>query len=154
MKDPCDGEQNHGAFSIRNSNTMPHYLGQLRDWFEAEWEQVDSFEGNHAGVTVPTPIIAVDDQQLLLGGLSFTTFHRPESARIGVWISALLVAPTHRKKGIASQLIRSAEHETNRLNLSELFVLTDLPILYQRLGWTIVGTDRDNTILSKVLLDG
>ena len=129
-------------------------LIQLREWLESEWGGIDPFEGNHLEITIPLPVVAVDEQTSLLGGLIFGSFAKPDSAEIGVWVNAVLTSPTHRKKGIASQLIQSAEVEAKRLAIDELFVLSEYPGLYQKLGWHYVGLDssRNETILTKSLV--
>ena len=119
----------------------------------SQWGDVDPFEGNHPEIAIPSPIVAVDHQVSLLGGLSFTSFAKPQSADIGVWINMVLISPNQRKKGIASQLVQSAEVEAKRLGIRELFVLSEFPDLYQKLGWRIVGLDssENETILNKSL---
>ena len=139
---------------ILSSSSVPTLsLSQLREWFESEWGGVDPFEGNHPEIVIPSPIVAVDDQTSLLGGLSFTSVSKPKSADIGVWINMVLISPSQRKKGIASQLIQSAEVEAAGLGVSELFVLSEFPDLYRKLGWQIVGLDSsgNETILTKTL---
>ena len=140
--------------NILTSNSVPtKLLNQLREWFVSEWGDVDPFEGNHPEIAIPSPIVAVGDKNSLLGGLSFTSVAKPQSADIGVWINMVLISPNHRKKGIASQLVQSAEVEAKRIGIPELFVLSEFPDLYQKLGWQFVGLDSsDNeTILNKTL---
>lgn len=128
-------------------------LDQLHTWFTAEWGEIDGFETRHPGVTVPPPIVAVDDQNSLVGGLSFTSSTQPDSTQPGVWINMVLVSPDHRQKGIATRLVQAAEIEATKLGVRELFVLSQFPTLYQRLGWYPVGTDKsgEQTILHKVV---
>jgi GNAT superfamily N-acetyltransferase len=117
-------------------------LTLLRKWFESEWGDVDPFEGIYPEIVIPRPIVAVGPQASLLGGLSFTSAPRPQSTDIGVWINMVLISPRHRKKGIASKLIKAAEVEAERIAISELFVLSEFPNLYQRLGWQPVDSNR------------
>ena len=67
----------------------------------------------------------------------------------------VLISPRQRKKGIASKLIEAAEVEAKRIAISELFVLSEFPNLYQRLGWQPVGLDKSGkeTVLKIVLVD-
>jgi GNAT superfamily N-acetyltransferase len=117
-------------------------LTLLRKWFESEWGDVDPFEGIYPEIVIPRPIVAVDHQASLLGGLAFTSAFKPQSTDIGVWINMVLISPRQRKKGIASKLIEVAEVEAKRIAISELFVLSEFPNLYKRLGWQSVGLDR------------
>ena len=128
-------------------------LVQLREWLESEWGHIDPFEGTHAEVTIPAPVVAVDEQTSLLGGLIFGAFAKPGTPEIAVWVNAVLVSPVHQKKGIASQLVQAAEGEAKRLAIDELFVLSDVPGLYQKLAWQIVSSDssKNETILMTTL---
>lgn len=139
---------------ILTGNSVPGaLLVQLREWLEAEWGEIDPFEGNHPEVTVPSPIVAVDERTSFLGGLIFGSFTKPSSSEIGVWVNAVLVSPAHRKKGIASLLLQSAEIEARHLAISELYVLSEYPNLYKKHDWNIVSFDglRGETILTKSL---
>jgi GNAT superfamily N-acetyltransferase len=140
---------------ILNADSVPAaLLHQLREWLEAEWGHIDPFEGNYPEVTIPSPLVAVDEQSSLLGGLIFGSFAKPGSSEIAVWVNAVLISPTQRKKGIASQLLQRAEVEAKRFEISELFVLSEYPELYSKLGWQYVGLDssRNETILTKRLV--
>jgi N-acetylglutamate synthase-like GNAT family acetyltransferase len=88
-----------------------------------------------------------------MGGLAFASATKPQSAEIGIWINMVLVAPNHRKKGIASQLVTSAEMEAKRLGVRDLFVLSEFPSLYQKLGWRCIRRDGsgNETILTRTL---
>jgi len=142
--------------NILTASSVPTaLLVQLREWLELEWGHIDPFEGNHAEVTIPQPIVAVDEQTSLLGGLIFGAFAKPRTPEIAVWVNAVIVSPLHRKKGIASRLVQAAEGEARRLAIDELFVLSDVPGLYQKLAWHIVSLDssRNETILKTTLKD-
>ncbi len=140
------------VIKILSAGSVPAaLLVQLRTWLETEWGHIDPFEGNHVEVTVPKPVVAVDEQTSLLGGLVFGSFAKPGSVDIGIWINAVLISPAERKKGIASQLVQRAEVDAKRSAIRELFVLSDYPGLYQKNGWRIVGLDssREETVLTK-----
>ena len=53
------------------------------------------------------------------------------------WLAALYVVPEHREKGVASALVRRLIAEAARLGCSEMFLETDIPDFYARLGATI-----------------
>lgn len=140
-------------YSIIGSATEQQHLSQFRDWLEEEWGTVDPFEGPVEGFAVPSPILAVDEH-VLLGGLGFTSFSKPGSAEIGVWINTLLVAPMYRNTGIGSKLVQAAEAEAIRIKALELFVCTGIPNLYLNLKWTIVGNTNDSMVLRRILTNG
>lgn len=90
-----------------------------------------------------------------MGGLAFATYPRPDDGSSAVWINALFVAPDFRGQGIASKLVRAAEAEAGAHGIADLFVYTDVPRLYQNLGWQVLREDDENLVLTKpVLRDG
>lgn len=138
--------------SILSSDSVPDHLRhQLRLWNEAEWGAEVFPKAQHNGVMVPGPVVAVDCQKALLGGLTFTTAPRPDGSGTGVWINTLIVVPNHRGIGIATQLVSAAEAAANVVGVHQLFVLSDVPALYRKLGWQDVGPEPkdDEVILTK-----
>ena len=87
-----------------------------------------------------------------MGGLAFTYADSPISDGTSIWINTLLVVPNYRSKGIAGSLISEAEAIAAAANIPMLFVYSGVPIVYKNLGWMIVNTSEENTVLSKRLL--
>lgn len=140
------------AFSIvSGSSASPPLVDQLRGWFESEWGEIDPFEGNHDDVQVPRPILALDAQRRLAGGLAFSSANQPGSEDIAVWINALLVAPEHRRTGLASRLVQEAHDRAAELGVQRLFVRSDVPALYEKLAWQLVERSGPDSILTKDL---
>jgi predicted N-acetyltransferase YhbS len=52
------------------------------------------------------------------------------------WLAALYVDPPHREKGIGGRLVRRLVLEASRLGCAEMFLETDIPEFYARLGAT------------------
>jgi GNAT superfamily N-acetyltransferase len=141
--------------TIISSDYEPQHLEVLRKWFLSEWEKVDPFTSANTCVIVPAPLIAIDGTTLL-GGLAFTSHpipNSPNSPNLGLWVNALIVSPEHRKKGIGSKLIKAAEVEAKNNNIEELFVYTNIPKLYNSLGWVELNKSGENTTLKKVLVN-
>lgn len=138
-------------YFIVNASSAPQYLGQLRDWFESEWGRIDPFEGKHPGFEVPRPILALNAQKDLAGGLAFSSFLRPGGEELALWINALLVAPKHRKMGLASRLVQDAHDRAAGLGVQKLYVSTDVPALYEKLAWRILEETGEDTILVRDL---
>ncbi|MBI1860101.1 MAG: GNAT family N-acetyltransferase [Deltaproteobacteria bacterium] len=70
------------------------------------------------------------------------------------WIDAVYVKPEKRKRGLWTKLILAAEGKAKALGASEVFALTDIPILYQKLSWTICETrtgTASGSVMSKKL---
>jgi predicted N-acetyltransferase YhbS len=128
-------------------------MPQLCAWLVAEWGEVNPFKSQNDGtITVPQPLLAIEGQELL-GGLLFSGYRQPGGDSLGLWINALFVAPEHRRKRIASQLIRAAEVEAFRVGQRALFALTNIPRLYENLGWQRIESGSDGIVLGAVLVD-
>ena len=100
------------------------------------------------GLKLPLPLLAIENSKLL-GGVAFTWYVKPAASELGFWINALLVALKSRGLGIASRLIRSAEIDQG---LEELYVYTDIPILYEKLDWQRAEQMGEHYVLKKALL--
>lgn len=135
---------------IQSAYIFPQYADALRARLELEWGSIDPFEGSHANVVVPSPLVLLDQQSRLAGGLAFSTFSHPSHDVVSVWINALLVEPEYRSEGYASDLVRTAEAEAIKEGIKELFVLTEFPKLYQKLGWNLMKTVGSDSTLGKV----
>ena len=135
---------------VVSSSAAPRHLKRLREWFVAEWGEVDSLEGQRESTTILPPLLAIDSSELL-GGLMFSSFQKPDGEALGLWINALFVAREHRRKGIASQLVRAAEAEVACAGARELFALTDVPRLYQKLGWRCMKNSSEGTVVGALL---
>ena len=91
-------------------------------------------------------------------GINFSPFVKkpfagsyiPNTDNIGLWINTVLVSPEHRGSGLGSQLVKAAEVEAIRIQVRELFVYSDAPELYRKLGWIIVDSQGESTVLKKV----
>lgn len=132
-----------------STSAMPELLDQLHDWFQLEWGEINGFQRDQTVREVPAPLLALNDGDELMGGLAFTTYPRPDGRAPGVWINALFVAPDFRGQGIASKLVRAAELESGGQDIPALFVYTDIPHLYQNLGWLVVEEHGENVVLTK-----
>ena len=129
---------------VVSSRTAPVHLKPLSQWVVAEWGEFSPAEN------VPPPLLAIEDEELR-GGLMFSRFHKPNGEGLGLWVNALFVAPQYRRKGIASLLVQAAETEAASAGERELYALTDVPQLYQNLGWQLVQTDTEGTVVGTQL---
>lgn len=132
--------------SIVNSNFESLHLTQLYNWYKSQWKDVDPFTSSKDGHIIPSPILAVEGE-MLLGGLAFTRYKIPDESRIGLWINAVFVKDEYRGKGIGSQLIDAAKKAALYVNEKELFALTDIPEIYQKMGWVIINQDTQGSIV-------
>ena len=136
---------------ISSQFNSPH-LPQLYQWFINEWGEVDAFDKSKYDLPLPSPLLALDGDELV-GGLSFTAYDQPNGSEMGLWINALYVHPDQRGQGIASKLIDVAEKTASESHMNELFARTDIPVLYEKIGWKVLSVTCEGTILIKSLPD-
>jgi N-acetylglutamate synthase-like GNAT family acetyltransferase len=95
----------------------------------------------------PKPILAKHEGSIL-GGLSYINYPHPSRDESALWINSLLVTPDWQDNGVGSELVQAAMQAI--APGSELFVYTDVPNLYRRLGWLLVSDDNKSQVLSYV----
>lgn len=69
------------------------------------------------------------------------------------WLAALIVAPEFRRRGIGSLLVRCLLREAGRLGYDQLFLGTDIPGFYTRLGAVFFDQVADTLWVMRCLLD-
>lgn len=61
----------------------------------------------------------------------------PTRPHLYPWLAALVVVPEFRHRGIGTRLVGTVLENATRLGYRELFLGTDLPEFYERLGGTV-----------------
>lgn len=82
----------------------------------------------------PSPMIAMLGTEPA-GLASFRRYSLPEMEQPALWLNILYVEEQHRGKGIASELVKMAEHRASEFE-PRMYVYTAIPELYEHLGWT------------------
>ena len=57
---------------------------------------------------------------------------------ISPWLGGVFVAPAHRRKGIASALVRHAVRQAAAMGVMRLYLFTNPRDLYEKLGWRAI----------------
>jgi len=121
----------------------PEHLGTVAQWIHEEWW---SEKPGHTVETMAARLGEARDRNAV--PLSLVALHaghpvgtvnlvandnegRPD---LTPWLAALLVAPEHRGQGVGSDLVRSVVGEATRLRIRQLYLGTDTPEYYARLG--------------------
>lgn len=136
--------------SIQLAPPESPYLTELYKLLNHEWDDLEAFSETKNGKVIPSPIIALDDEQLI-GGLVFTRFLSPVSQKQALWINALFIKPENRHQGISSQLIKRAQQLIKQRGERELLVYTHIPQLYLKQQWQTIETDQGNYVLTSKL---
>jgi predicted N-acetyltransferase YhbS len=123
----------------------PDLAAQVAAWGFAEWghlnpgetlrQRVIRIEGKMNVDRVPVAFVALDDSDAIVGTASLI-FDDLEGDPRNPWLASVFVPPAHRKKGIASALVRTVEDTARRLGYARLYLFTSTaPDLYAGLGW-------------------
>jgi predicted N-acetyltransferase YhbS len=123
----------------------PDLVAQVAAWGFAEWghlnpgetleQRVVRIQGKMNVDRVPVAFVALDDGDDIVGTASLI-FDDLEGDPRNPWLASVFVLPAHRKKGIASALVRTVEATARRLGYSRLYLFTSTaPDLYAGLGW-------------------
>ena len=123
----------------------PDLVAQVAAWGFAEWghlnpgetleQRVVRIQGKMNVDRVPVAFVALDDGDRIVGTASLI-FDDLEGDPRNPWLASVFVLPAHRKKGVASALVRTVEATARRLGYSRLYLFTSTaPDLYAGLGW-------------------
>lgn len=123
----------------------PDLVEQVSAWGFAEWGHLNPGQtleqrtvrvrGKMNVDRVPIAFVALDEEDRIAGTASLI-FDDLEGDPRNPWLASVFVPPEHRKKGIASALVRTVEDAARRLGYSRLYLFTSsAPTLYAGLGW-------------------
>lgn len=103
--------------------------------FRYEWPGFYFKDSYPMGSDLPQVLVALEGK-LVVGALSFIRYKEPQHNRDVIWINALAVASQFQGRGIASQLIELGVNQVGGFAQQFLYVYTNVPKLYTKLGWT------------------
>jgi predicted N-acetyltransferase YhbS len=123
----------------------PDLAVQVAVWGHGEWGHLNSGEtleqriirirGKMNVDRVPVAFVALGDDGGITGTASLI-FDDLEGDPRNPWLASVYVPVEHRKKGIASALVRTVEDAARRLGYARLYLFTStVPDLYAGLGW-------------------
>jgi len=123
----------------------PDLAEQVSVWGFGEWGHLNpgqTLDQRRAEVRgslnldrVPIAFVALDDEGGIVGMASLILDDLEGDPR-NPWLASVYVPPGHRKKGIASALVRTVEKAARRIGYDRLYLFTSTaPSLYAGLGW-------------------
>ena len=123
----------------------PDLAVQVATWGFGEWGHLNPEEtlekriirirGKMNVDRVPVAFVALGDDDGITGTASLI-FDDLEGDPRNPWLASVIVPSEHRKKGIASALVRTVESAARRLGYDRLYLFTStVPDLYAGLGW-------------------
>ncbi|EKO3445282.1 GNAT family N-acetyltransferase [Vibrio fluvialis] len=125
---------------FRQCDETSPYWQDVERLFQGEWSEFRFRDTYKPDAQLP-PVIMVLSQNTVIGGLAYSYYQEPNQVADVIWINAVSVSPPWRGKGIASELICLGVSQVSSFNQRHLYVYTNLPSLYSRLGWTVVDTE-------------
>jgi predicted N-acetyltransferase YhbS len=123
----------------------PDLVEQVSTWGFAEWGHLNpdqTLEKRTAGIRgkmnvdrVPVAFVALGEDEGIVGTASLI-FDDLEGDPRNPWLASVFVPPEHRRKGIASALVRAVEDKARALGYPRLYLFTtSAAALYASLGW-------------------
>ena len=83
--------------------------------------------------SIPLSLVALN-AGTPVGTVNLVANDNEERPDLAPWLAALLVLPDHRRQGVGSILVRALVAEATRLRVPQMYLGTDLPQFYSRLG--------------------
>jgi predicted N-acetyltransferase YhbS len=128
---------------IRHLCDCPEHLGTVARWIHEEWW---SDKPGHTVETMASRLGEASDKNAVplslvallagnpVGTVNLVANDNEERPDLEPWLAALLVVPEHRGQGVGSKLVRALLKEAARLRVRQLYLGTDIPDYYARLG--------------------
>ncbi len=96
------------------------------------------FNGHLNRDCIPLTLIAFFDGQPA-GTASIYVHDLDTRPSLSPWLAAVYVAPSYRKQGIGSELVKAVECTAKKLQIGRLYLFTpDQEPFYARLGWSVL----------------
>ncbi len=140
-----------------------HHLPLVAEWIYNEFwldkpgYSVETFEGllkqaNHPS-RIPLSLVAIQDGHPV-GTVNLIQCDSERRPHLFPWLAALIVDPSHRRKGVGGILVKRVSAEAKRLGYGELFLGADIPAFYAQFGATIYEKFPDNLCIMRIDLGG
>ncbi|MDX2272067.1 MAG: GNAT family N-acetyltransferase [Cyanobacteriota bacterium] len=121
----------------------PQAIPQVADWiYQAFWADQPAydpvfFEQRLAEAVdphhLPLSLLALIEG-IPVGTINLIANDDPNRPHLFPWLAALYVVPSHRRRGIGSTLVIHLQQVSHQLGFSEVYLGTDIPNFYRRLG--------------------
>lgn len=142
-----DGDGDEGPrFSLKETPSLlklrehPEFSSEASSWFHKKWgipqsAYTESMEAClKKDASVPQWYLAMEGQEIVGGlGLIENDFHDRKDLTPNV--CAVYVEPSHRRRGLAGQLLSLVCEDLHDMGTDTLYLLTDHTGFYERYGW-------------------
>jgi predicted N-acetyltransferase YhbS len=120
-------------------------------WHWSEWGEEDpggSAESWSASLArragrgeVPTVWVAFQEE-VPVGSVVLTDHDMDTRPDCTPWLGGLYVLPTFRGQGIGQRLVQTSEHAAQELGYRRLYLQTEIPDFYAKLGWSVISREQ------------
>lgn len=126
----------------------PGLLQTLAEWHHLEWSYLNpqtdfqmrliEMQSYLDDELVPSTFIA-KEENILLGSAAIVSHDMDILPDLSPWLASVFVASEHRRKGVASQLVKHIENKAKTENIASLYLYTpDREDFYLKLGWIVM----------------
>jgi len=127
----------HSEVQITQLDEDSPHIDAVVEWITTEWPEEYSKEVRQMLLDdsncPPTLIAVAGDAPVAV--LAFKCHPPAGSDKNELWINVLFVISDWRSRGIGSHLVHESTARAALHGQQQLFVFTDLPQFYERLGW-------------------
>ena len=129
--------------TIVKLSERPQWVPALLTWIRTEWPErvtpedaplIARLLAANESDKFPTTLVMVESEKPV-AFISLIKYQVKNWEHLTHWVDALIVAPTHRGNGLASELLAFAAARANLLGIRELHAYTDKLTLYGKQGW-------------------
>ncbi len=138
---------------IEHLFVCPEHCMEVAGWIHREW-WLD--KPGHSVATmaarlreaatrerIPLSLVALRDGRPI-GTVNLVENDNDERTDLEPWLAALLVVPEFRNQGVGSALVRALQDEAAGLGIRRMYLGTDIPAYYKRLGARILASYPDD----------
>ena len=127
-------------YSITRLRDCPELIDNAATWFHQQWgvpkaayaESMNVCANNKA--TVPQWYVVLEEDEIIAGlGVIENDFH--DRRDLAPNVCAVYVEETHRKQGLAGQMLKCVCDDLADKGIGTLYLLTDHGSFYERYGW-------------------
>lgn len=134
-------------YRVESLVDYPQFIPTLAVWHQAQWSYLDVGRSaaqraaalcTHERDRVPMTVVAVS-AGTLLGSASLIAHDMDTRMDLSPWLASVYVAPSYRRQGVGSALVREIAAHAKALSFPHLYLFTpDRARFYEHLGWHVL----------------
>ncbi|MDH3582758.1 MAG: GNAT family N-acetyltransferase [Phycisphaerae bacterium] len=133
---------------IAKLDRHPEFVEPAVDWMISEWGNASrevAAESLEPNAERPSALVAISPQGLV-GVLSYRMYLLAKRGSMELWVNALYVVAPWRGRGVGTCLLREGMRTAADSGRSRLYVYTDIPGFYEKVGWERFSYNRETAM--------